>query len=148
MALTIVGMEQIRPDIGGIEQLTTTTSTSEQSIGLQTLITTLSGTSATAGHVHGKFLLGDGVDGQRKVIYNLATGRSNVNITNFATGMHYFGFDISGVASASDIAGTFRGAATGALVFTVRGQWAEAIFLDGGWRLIGGQATFATSMAT
>ena len=144
MALNLTGGEQVSRDVGAIQVLTNSTATAERTISLTHHITTIAGGTATGFNIN-KYVLPEGDDGTRKIIQLIATGELTVRVSAFATGLHYLGRNIDGAATASGIASSFVGAATGAFVLNAKSQYVELLFLDGGWRCIGGQATIATS---
>ena len=146
MTITINGGSQVRQEgtFQSKEDLTQSTATSRQSISLRTPVTTFSGGTATGFGVD-LYTLADGNEGDEKVIVMLATGEAKMVFTTMATGVHYIGKDTAGIATATGYAGMISGAATGALTFTTAHQYVRCKFFNGGWNILGGQATFATA---
>ncbi len=144
MAISLTAGAQIQR-VGGqsIENLSQSTATAAQTISNTTYVTALAGGTATGGTINLYLLSDSAEDGTEKLIYQVATGESRVQLT-MATGMHYLGRDVAGVATATNVAGAIIGAATGALVLAAKGSWVRAIMLNDGWTILGGNATLGT----
>lgn len=127
-----------------VETLTNSTATANQTISAQHAVTTISGGTATGTLSINQYVMPEGPDGLMKFVYLIATGEATVKMT-MATGQHYIGRDVAGIASATNAAGAVIGAATGALVLSAKTDYIWAIFLDGGWTVLGTNATFATA---
>lgn len=130
------------PQSQSIQTLTASTATAVQNINVTQYITTISGSTVTVG-THNMYLLPEGPDGCEKLVYQLATGVCSVKLT-MSTGLHYIGRDKADVASATGIAGAVVGAATGHLILSAKNSWFRAVFIDAGWTILGGSATFGT----
>lgn len=126
-----------------IQNLSQSTATAQQTISVTTYVTALAGGTATGGTINLYLLPDSAPDGTEKFIYQVATGESRVQLT-MATGMHYIGRDVAGIATATNAAGAVIGAATGALVLAAKGSWIRAIMLNDGWTVLGSNATFGT----
>ena len=128
-----------------LENLTNSTATTAQTVSVTTLVTAISGGTATGTNSVNVYLLPDDApDGTEKIIYMEATGEATVRCT-MATGLHNYGRDVAGAATATNIAGALIGAATGAFILGAKGSWLKAMMLNGGWTILGGSATWATA---
>lgn len=145
MAITITDATQTqRLGMQSIEQLTQSTATAAQTVSAVSHITVVGVGTATGTLLRNQYLLPSGPDGLTKYIYMAATGEATVQMT-MATGQHYIGRDIAGVATATNVGGAVIGAATGALVLSAKGDYISGMFMDGGWTILGSNATFATA---
>lgn len=144
MAISLTSGAQTQR-VGGqsIENLSQSTATAQQTLSNTTYVSALAGGTATGGTINLYLLSDDAPDGTEKLIYQVATGESRVQLT-MATGLHYLGRDVAGIATATNAAGAIIGAATGALVFGAKGSWVRTIMLNDGWTILGGSATFGT----
>ena len=148
MAISLTAGAQIQR-VGGqsIENIAASTATAQQTIGVTSYVTALAGGTATGDTNNLYKLLDSAPDGTEKLIMQTATGRSTVDVT-FATGMHYLGRDVAGIATATNAAGAIIGAATGGLVLGAKGSWFRCIKLNDAWTILGGNATFSTGTST
>lgn len=144
MAVTITSGTQLSfPRSQSVETLTNSTATAVQDISAFSYVTTISGGTATGTAGVNNYALPEGPDGLEKLVFLIATGEATVHLT-MATGQHYIGRDVAGIATATNYAGAVIGAATGALVLSAKTDYIRAIYLDGGWTVLGSNATFAT----
>ena len=127
-----------------IEVLTQSTATAAQTLSVNTYVSVLGAGTATGSNGINVYVLPAGPVGTEKFITLSATGEATLRLT-MATGQHYWGRDLGGLASASQTANAWIGAATGAFVLTAKGQWLRTLFTDDAWVVLGGVATIATA---
>lgn len=146
MAISLTGGTQITPEgsFNAVETLTQSTATAEQSVSLTHQVSTLSGGTATGFSIN-RYNVGAAAEGTQKLIVMSATGEAYVRFgaatTNLmATGSHYFG-----LASATGIAGSILGQATGAFVLGDKNDYIRAQYWDSEWHVLGGFGTIATA---
>ena len=150
MAVTInVGQRQGQDSWGGVQVLTVSTATAEQSINITQPVTTLSGGTAT-GFTRNRYVLGAGNEGDQKTIFHLATGESFVRFGAATTDLLATGgIHMINVATATGAAITAMGAitasATGCWVLSTQNSFLKCIFQNGAWWLVNGSATLATA---
>ena len=121
-----------------IQTLSNSTATAAQNISITTFVSTIAGGTATGSLLRNQYLMPEGPDGLEKVVYMLATGEATLQMT-MATGLH------ASWSMSSDAVFT-AGAATGAFVLNNKGDFVRALYLDGGWTVLGmNGATFGTS---
>ena len=128
-----------------VEVLTQSTTTVAQTLSNTSYVSALGAGTATGSMARNLYNLATtALDGTEKMIYLSATGEASLTFP-WATGQHYIGRDVAGVATATNVAVALIGAATGGLVFIHAAAWARMIFLNGGWTVLGGNATFGTT---
>ena len=133
----------------GVQNLTQSTATAEQSVSVFLPVTTLSGGTAT-GFGLDRYVIPAGSEGMHKTIVMLATGEAKVRFgaatTNLmaTAGIHYLGI-ATATGAAVSAAAVLTAAATGALVLDTVDDYLEAKFWNGSWHLLGGLATVATA---
>lgn len=138
MAITITGGTQ-RQSFGmqSVEQMTQSTATAAQTLSAVDYISVLGAGTATGTLSINQYVLPEGPDGLEKIVYLAATGEATLQMTQ-ATGIH------AQFSTSSDA--VFRvGAATGAYVLNAKADYVRAVFLDGGWTVLGTNATLATA---
>ena len=151
MTVTINAGQQLGADSFEVDVLTQSTATAEQSVSVRLAISTLAGGTAT-GFTRNRYVVPAGREGDRKLIWNLATGESMVRFGAATTdllatgGVHYFNVSTAtGGMSPASVLGVFQASATGAFVLTTANHFLEALFMNGFWHLRGGLATLATA---
>ena len=152
MAVSILGGQQLgERSFEAVQVLAQSTATAEQSVSVNIPITTLAGGTATGFNVN-KYVVPAGREGDRKIIWHLATGESKIRFGAATSdllatnGQHFLNIATATVTLSNNAAvGCFAASATGAFVMTTINQFLEALFMNGGWHLRGGVATFATA---
>lgn len=145
MAISITpGTQYMVPGNQNIDTMSQSTATAAQTISVTQYISVLGAGTATGTNSVNVYTLPAGPDGTEKLIYLAATGEATLRMT-MATGQHVFGRDLANVASATNVACAFIGAATGAFVFNAKARWLKLLCLDEGWTVMGGNATIATA---
>jgi hypothetical protein len=150
MTVTISTTEPRAPETWqNVQVLTQSTATAEQSISTYLPVTTLSGGTAT-GFARNRYVLAAGREGNEKTIVMLATGEAYVRFGAATTNlMATFGYHLFNTVTATTNLGTvvtaLAGAATGALVLNSVNDYVVAKYFNGGWSVMAGQATIATS---
>ena len=152
MAVSIPAGQQLSPGtFSAVQVLAQSTATAEQSVSIYVPISTLAGGTAT-GATRNRYVVPAAREGDRKIIWNLATGESYVRFGAATTdllataGYHFFNVGTATVTLSNTAAvACFSASATGAFVLTTVNQFLEALFMNGAWHLRGGVATFATA---
>jgi len=110
MAITTTAGAQVRPinSVDGVEAMTQSTATAQQTISTTHQVTTLGAGTATGSLLRNQYLLatGDGHELMEKVVQMGATGEATLQFSGTATGAHVFQADTDFVVL-KQVAGTW-----------------------------------------
>jgi len=158
MAIEIQGYDRhvVVGTFGSVQNLTQSTATIPQNVSLIHPVTTLGGGTATGisrdlyhlqasgtGTATDNSLGGPAAEGFRKTIYMLATGEAKLIIENWATVRT--GIPEMGTGTATQLGIYTAASATGSLTFTLKGQYADLLYVNKQWHVLTGIATYATA---